>query len=141
MNAPDLIVLDTNVVFDCWVFDDPRCRPLAQALSARSVRWIATAAMRDELVHTLGRGRLDARWPRDGAVAAWDALAELRPEPAPTRLVCSDADDQKFIDLAVVAGAGWLLTRDRALLKLRRRAASHGVTVAPPEQWPAPAAG
>lgn len=130
-------MLDTNVVFDCWIFRDARCEALVQALAQGRLRWIATAAMREELVHTLGRGRLDPRWAVDGAVAAWDAWAEQRPEPAPTRLICSDADDQKFIDLAVGAGAAWLLTRDRALLRLRRRAALHGVTVAPPEQGPA----
>ena len=139
MTAPALLVLDTNVVFDCWIFRDPRCAGLVAALDAGQALWLATAAMRDELVHTLARGRLDPRWAVDGAVAAWDRLARLQPEPAPSRLLCSDADDQKFIDLAVGAGAGWLLTRDRALLKLRRRAAAHGVTVALPEHWPAPA--
>jgi predicted nucleic acid-binding protein len=33
---------------------------------------------------------------------------------------CQDADDQKFLELSVEANATYLVTRDRALLKLRR---------------------
>jgi len=40
-----------------------------------------------------------------------------------------------FIDLAVASAPSWLVTRDRALLALRRRAAARGVVVATPEQW------
>lgn len=139
VNEPARLVLDTNVVFDCWIFRDPRCAGLAAALDSGRAVWLASAAMRDELVHTLARGQLHPRWAVEGAVAAWDRLARLQPEPPPTRLLCSDFDDQKFVDLAVRVGTGcWLLTRDRALLKLRRRAAAHGVTVALPEHWPAP---
>jgi predicted nucleic acid-binding protein len=35
--------------------------------------------------------------------------------------VCADPDDQKFLELARAAGAHALVTRDRALLVLRRR--------------------
>ncbi len=36
---------------------------------------------------------------------------------------CSDPDDQKFIELAAAAGAHALVSKDRAVLKLRRRCA------------------
>jgi predicted nucleic acid-binding protein len=36
---------------------------------------------------------------------------------------CSDPDDQKFIELAAAARAGALVSKDRAVLKLRRRCA------------------
>lgn len=32
--------------------------------------------------------------------------------------LCSDADDQKFLELARDSGANFLLTKDKALLKL-----------------------
>jgi predicted nucleic acid-binding protein len=35
---------------------------------------------------------------------------------------CRDRDDQKFLEAALAAGAGFLVTRDRALLGLARRA-------------------
>ena len=42
-------VLDTNIVLDLWVFDDPQAVPLREALSAGALRWLATAAMREAL--------------------------------------------------------------------------------------------
>jgi hypothetical protein len=40
-----------------------------------------------------------------------------------------------FIDLALSQGARWLLSRDRALLKLARKAAVSGLLIQTPEAW------
>jgi predicted nucleic acid-binding protein len=45
---------------------------------------------------------------------------------------CRDPLDQKFLELAVAAGAALLITKDRDLLKLRKRARAHGVSVVAP---------
>lgn len=131
-------VLDTNVVLDCLVFGNAGCRPLWQALQAGRLHAVASLPMRDELAHVLARG-LGARWPvdADGVLAAWDRHVRLVALPPPSRLICSDSDDQKFIDLALAHRVPWLLTRDRALLKLARRARLHNVQVLIPERWPA----
>jgi predicted nucleic acid-binding protein len=75
--------------------------------------------------------------------AATRANAGLRPDQAAkvrasAHLHCRDPDDQMFLDLALAAGARWLVSRDRALLHLRRRAQSHGLAIVTPEQWQAP---
>jgi predicted nucleic acid-binding protein len=138
------LVIDTNVVIDWLLFADASSVPLAAAVARRKVRWIATEAMRDELAEVMRRG-LAARCGADPAVvlAHWDALAEMVAEPARWRvapaLQCSDTDDQKFLDLARTANAQWLLSRDRALLRLARRAAPLGLTIALPQCWQAPA--
>lgn len=138
--APSIVVLDTNVVLDWLVFRNPACTMLAAALVAGELRWLATAAMRDELAHVLARGHLDA-WSPDSAFVwtHWDRHCTEWPTPAssgpPGRLRCSDSDDQKFIDLAVAVHARWLLTRDRAVLKLARRLRDHGVETLPPDRW------
>ena len=49
--------------------------------------------------------------------------------------VCRDPDDQKFIDLARCIGAGTLLSRDRAVLKLAARARRLGVLILTPTAW------
>jgi predicted nucleic acid-binding protein len=54
-------------------------------------------------------------------------------------LHCADPDDQMFVDLAHAAGARWLVSRDRAVLRLARRAAAFGIAIAAPEGWSAPA--
>lgn len=137
MPAPASAVLDTNVVLDWLVFRDPRAAPLAAALQGRRLRWLACAAMREELAHMLAHERL-ARWAPDAAaaLACFDALAELPvATPPPVLLRCSDADDQIFVDLALAQGARWLLTHDRALLKLARRAAARGLAIVTPMRW------
>ena len=41
------VVIDTNIVLDMWVFDDPRSRPLNQALQSPGLRWLASEPMRE----------------------------------------------------------------------------------------------
>jgi predicted nucleic acid-binding protein len=141
--AAPILVLDTNVVLDWLLFRDPDCTAMQESLAAGHVRWIATSAMRDELAHVLARGGLDA-WKPDLRVlwTHWDRSCVEVPAPAPrvpaSRLRCTDPDDQKFIDLAVDCGARWLLSRDRAVLKLARRLHQVGVEVTTPRAWGAP---
>jgi hypothetical protein len=48
------IVLDTNVVLDWLLFDDPSVEDLACAIQDDAIRWLACPQMRAEL---------DPRWP------------------------------------------------------------------------------
>lgn len=136
-----LLVLDTNVVLDWLVFRDSGCEALGVALCNGQVQWVATTAMREELEHVLTRDTLNA-WRPDAVMlwCSWDRWASIvQPLPGspPQSPRCSDPDDQKFIDLAVACGAHWLLSRDRAVLKLRRRLRESGVAVAAPDEWAA----
>ena len=141
--ALPVVVLDTNVVLDWLVFRNSGCQALAAAVVAGELRWVATAAMRDELAHVLARGHLDT-WAPDLASlwAHWDRHCTELPTPEPIgppgRLRCSDPDDQKFIDLAVAHTARWLLSRDRAVLRLARRLRAHGIDALPPDRWAMP---
>ena len=137
---PPALVLDTNVVLDWLVFQHPSCARLWDDFASGRLRWLASSAMRDELAHVLGRGVCDA-WAPDiaGLWLTWERLASVAepagPSGAATRLRCTDADDQKFIDLALAHGARWLLSRDRAVLKLARRTRALGLEVLTPEMW------
>lgn len=57
--------------------------------------------------------------------------------PAPDcRLACTDPADQMFIDLAVAQQVDALLSRDKALLRLRHRARQRfGLIIATPEAY------
>lgn len=133
------MVLDTNVVLDWLVFRNADGQALFGAIERRELRWLVTGAMRDELLHVLGRG-VAARYSPDleRVDESWRLLSETIPPPEPqgdaSRLRCTDADDQKFIDLAL-AEARWLISRDRAVLKLARRAGRLGLQVIPPGRW------
>jgi uncharacterized protein len=134
-----VLVLDTNIVLDWLVFRDPSCEQLAAAIRSRRVQWIASRAMRDELEHVLTRKSLE-RWAPDTSFVRdrWDHWAhavEIGPLSPSQTLHCTDPDDQKFIDLAVHAAADALISRDRALLRLARRARARGVDVLTPTAW------
>src|SRR5262245_56090396 len=99
-----MLVLDTNVVLDLLVFGDPGARPLALALEDRSLRWLATPAMREELARVLDYPKLAPRvaFHRGSAgavLAAYDERVEWVEVPAKAAVTCGDPDDQKFIDL------------------------------------------
>lgn len=138
-DLPSPLVMDTNVVLDWLVFRNPACAPLVEALEAGRVRWVSTAAMRDELMHVLGRGTLAAWRPDLDTISAahrqWAWTVDASEVLTPARLRCTDPDDQKFIDLAAHLGEACLLSRDRAVLKLARRAREAGFAILTPEAW------
>jgi predicted nucleic acid-binding protein len=135
------IVLDTNVALDWLAFRDPRVRGVAQAILQHHVGWLSCPQMRSELLHMLAHRSLAHCAPdTTRARALLDAHARLLTDPVataqPPRPVCTDADDQIFVDLALEHRARWLLTRDKALLKLARKLATRGLQVMEPGQWP-----
>ena len=135
------MVLDTNVVLDLWLFDDPAARPLREALEAGSLRSARLPVMMGELADVLTRP-FAARSPVESGAVLRQALAMSAPTPVALLgrgpLRCADPDDQVFIDLALALPARWLFSHDRALLALARQASSRGVTILRPCDWPGP---
>ena len=135
---PKRLVLDTNTLLDWWVFGDAAARAVGAAIAERQAHWLTTPRMLAELRAVLMRP-LAARWEPARELALTFKLAGLAvlcTEPAAVRrLVCRDASDQVFIDLACEQGPAVLLTRDRALLALRRRALAFGVVIATAAVW------
>jgi predicted nucleic acid-binding protein len=140
---PNLIVIDTQSLFDWLVFRNPACDGWAAALGGKHWKWIFTSPMKSEFDFVAAKG-FGKRWPvpLDDVAVAWSSHAcavDVPDEPgAAVRLHCTDPDDQKFIDLAISARAHTLVTRDKALLRLARKAAArHGLRVCRPEVWSA----
>lgn len=131
------VVLDTNVVLDWLLFAEPVVAPLAAALEAATLTWFACAHMREEFQRVLRYPALE-RWHPDAQalLARFDRHARQLPAPpAEPLLRCADPDDQVFIDLSRAHHARWLITRDRALLALARRAAPLGLAILTPARW------
>ena len=142
--AAALLVLDTNVVLDLFYFQDRRCDLLRAALADGRCQWIASAAMRDEIEHVMARG-LRGAWPGDASTVAdawarWATMVDADGQPPPSAMRCTDADDQKFIDLALQVGASALLSADRAVLRLARHGRAHGLEIATVARWSGPTA-
>ena len=133
------IVIDTNVCLDLFVFHDPRWAPLLAALERGEVKAVTRADCRDEYHIVLRYPHL----PLDDdsralAAARFDALVTVvAPDSKPVRLpVCTDRDDQKFLEIARDANAAILVTKDKALLKLGRKTLQGGLfRIMLPEAW------
>jgi putative PIN family toxin of toxin-antitoxin system len=129
------VVIDTNIVLDLFVFQDPATLVLNQALTAALTlgqpRWLATDAMREELARVLDYPQVLRRMSFYGRSAAemlghFDRLSQTADVAPKASVTCKDPDDQKFIDLAVAHRAA-LLSKDRAVLSMGKRMALLGV--------------
>lgn len=131
------VVIDTNVLLALWIFADPGVESLRRALAAGGLVPLRSAATDAELAEVLARpGLFDVPAARrDALLHDWAARARLVAEVRPAPCRCRDADDQKFVDLALTASARWLLTRDKALLRLNRKLKATGLAIATPESW------
>ena len=126
-------VIDTNVLLDFWVFDDPAARSLRAALQDGRGNALRSGDSVDELTQVIMREKFDlATEARFGILREWDRLATPVERVFAAPLACSDPHDQKFLDLAYTARADWLVTKDKALLKLARRARRDGLLIVGP---------
>lgn len=126
------VVLDTNILLDLWVFDDPPSQRLKTALEEGQLDWLATADMRSELARVLAYPQIVPRlayYQRSATevLAAFDRHARVVPPAPKAPVTCSDADDQKFIDLAVSHRAT-LLSKDKAVISMRKRLQALGIS-------------
>lgn len=133
-------VLDTNAWLDWLVFDDPSARELGRAAEAGAIALLATESTRAEWLAVIARPRFGLDQAARTAIASrYDRHATLvdpdQAGPLPAQVpVCRDPDDRKFVELALATGADFLVTRDKALLKLARRARRwHGLAIVRPE--------
>ena len=131
------LILDTNIVLDLLVFNDPDLASLKPTLLAglesKQLKWIATHDMRIELERVLTYPKITPRMAfyqvtADDVLAKFDQLATLV-DPAPkAKWICKDPDDQRFIDLAVQHQAT-LLSKDQAVLCMAKRMLTAGAVV------------
>ena len=125
------VVLDTNIVLDVFIFNDAASAPLKQAMLAGDIDWLATQPMRDELARVLAYPQIVPRLnfyqlTAEDVLASFDQYARITEVPAKAPVTCSDADDQKFIDLAI-AHQALLLSKDQHVLSMRKRLLAQGI--------------
>ena len=135
VQTPARRVLDTNIVLDLWVFDEPKAEALRVSVETGRTHWLATAAMREELARVLAYPQIVERLthreiPADTVLGHFDRWAQLHPDAPKAEYVCKDRDDQKFIDLAVTHTAA-LHSKDAQVLCMKNRLARCGVALNP----------
>ena len=119
----------------CGTGGGPACSPPA---GQSAVTWLATPVMREELRRVLDYPQVLKRLASrtltaEGVLAAFDARVQIVEVAPKAPYTCKDGDDQQFIDLAVQHRAT-LLSKDKAVLCMRKRLATLGVAVG--RQWP-----
>ena len=144
LNYPRRLVLDTNVVLDWLVFANADALGLTAAEATGGVQVMLHQAMLDELTRVLGypllkldesrRAEVLASYRAQGVQAgvpkAFNGDHLMLPEGFPR---CRDPDDQVFLAVAYHAQAA-LVSRDKAVLKLIKRAGRFGVQIISPPQ-------
>jgi predicted nucleic acid-binding protein len=133
--ANSLLVLDTHIVLDVFVFMNPSCQDVGQALQTGNAQWLATRHMMDELLWVCERAYMAPwlarrQWSPQRCMDEVLQWVHLQADAPPCALRCKDASDQCFIDLAVQHRA-FLISKDKAVLQLAKRLARVGVAIGP----------
>ena len=117
------LVLDTNVVLDLFHWSNVDAVPIMAALEGGRIECLADQRTLDELQRVLAYPQLKLtpemavdRYQRYSRLVQLVDAGEAPPLPR-----CKDRDDQKFLELAARCGADLLVSKDKALLKLRGR--------------------
>lgn len=116
-------VLDTNVVLDLFHWANTDAVPIMAALEGGRIACFADERTLDELQRVLTYPQLKMTPEMmSERYARYSNLVQLVPAgEAPPLPRCKDRDDQKFLELAARCGANILVSKDKALLRLRGR--------------------
>jgi putative PIN family toxin of toxin-antitoxin system len=120
------VVFDTNVLVSLYVFADSRFAALRARIESGEWQALTNDSCFGEFRRVLGYPLFALTEDRQqAALAAYQATATHHAATMLSEAValprCKDRDDQKFLELARDAGADWLVTADKALLRLARR--------------------
>jgi len=134
------LVLDTNIVLDWLVFSHVSMNVLQEGTEDRRITVVTYPPALDELrrVLTYPQFKLDASRQKE-VLETYQALAEAATLPEGFSLDhlmlpaqfprCRDRDDEHFLALAFHTGADALVSKDKAVLRLRKRAGTFGVKI------------
>jgi putative PIN family toxin of toxin-antitoxin system len=139
------LVLDTNIVLDWLVFTDRRLSELQRAWDEQRLELITHVPALQELrrVLTYSQFRLSED-EQQGILASYESRVSVLPLPDGLTMEnlgmpagfprCKDCDDDHFLALAYHHHADAVVSKDRAVLDLAKRARKFGVTVLSPLQ-------
>lgn len=135
-HMPARVVLDTNVCLDLFFFADPRCDPLRAALAGGAVVAVSRGDCHAEWERVLHYPELPfTDTTRALAIANYARYITFPALPEATVPLprCQDADDQMFLEVAMVSGAAALVSKDNHLLRLAGRCPWFRICL--PEDW------
>ena len=127
-----LVVFDTNVLLDLFIFNDFRALHLKQALLEGKIDALATPNTLEEFTEVIARPLFALNGAQQDKIRLqWQSLARMLDDinlvKAPW--VCQDPDDQVFLDLAYTAKPCHLVSKDNAVLRFANQAAKEQVLI------------
>ncbi len=130
------VVLDTNVLLDIFVFKDPTALAIWDFIKDGSLELFYSAETLEEFKNLLGDKKFSLSEDEQKAALA-DFLSKsslvVPNKVFPVR--CHDPFDQMFFELALAVVPSYLVTLDKAVLKLRKRSQKEGFSVLTPEKF------
>jgi uncharacterized protein len=132
------LVLDTNVVIDWLVFDDPYMAAFREAVLRHQVTVLTHSHALEELQRVLAyralkldvsRQSLILRQYREQTVVFPEGEAAAQADVPKGFPRCRDPDDAPFLTLAWRSRADALVSRDNEVLALKRRATKFGFQI------------
>ncbi len=129
---PLSIVIDTNILLDIYVFQDPQGATLKARILSGEMLPVASTETNAEFAEVIAREKFGlSRDEQQAALSDWMQTSRLQDTtqilPAPWR--CKDKDDQKFLDLAYSLKPCVLISKDKQVLRFKKRAQREGVQI------------
>ena len=127
-----IVVFETNVLLDRFVFNDFRVKHLKEALVTGKVTALATPKTIEEFTDVISRPlfALDES-AQANILQQWSSLAWIIPDEAlkTSPWKCRDPDDQVFLDLAFTSKPCTLMSKDNEVLVFSSRAAQEQILI------------
>ncbi len=130
------VVLDSNFILDVYFFKNKTAVSLFHQLEKAGASFYRTSATFDELRHVLDREEFSkGNASRAEILDNWSAASINFESPLPSSLKCRDPLDQKFIDLAGSVAPSYLISKDKDILRLRRKASKLRMKFRRPDEF------
>jgi putative PIN family toxin of toxin-antitoxin system len=127
-----VVVFDTNVLLDLFVFNDFRALHLKQALIEEKIEGLATQKTLEEFVDVITRPLFSLDTDQQEFIRnQWLSLAKVLDDQSLLKApwACNDLDDQVFLDLAYTAKPCTLMSKDNEVLRFASKAATEQVLI------------
>lgn len=127
-----VVIFDTNVLLDLFVFNDFRALHLKEALLARHISALATPKTLEEFADVISRPLFSLdQTAQEKIFMQWSSLAKMVGDEdlQKSPWQCQDPDDQVFLDLAYAHKPCTLMSKDNEVLKFASRAAKEQILI------------
>lgn len=137
LNVP-VCVLDTNIILDIFLFKDAKVQPLALAIQEGKIIPVGHFDTFAELADVISREQFHlTKNEQDAVLDHWVRAHLLISDSLEKKCFCKDPDDDKFFNLACLAKAAYLISKDKKVLKARGKLKPFGCSVILPEKFSA----